>query len=69
MTKRKELVDEAIARGDVDELLSLVESGPCACLGAGNGEPLCRCRMNAQQVLHAVAYAALKRGKLVRLTP
>jgi len=67
MTKREELVSLAIERGDVSELLGLVEFKRCACMGSVDNEPLCRCRMSAKQVRDAVSYYALKRGKLVRL--
>lgn len=64
---RKERVEVAIERGNVAGLLAIAEPGPCACLGARDGEPECVCRMNINQVCEAVSYAALKRGKLVRL--
>lgn len=66
--RRKRSVDEAIARGDVAELLSLVEWGLCGCMGPKYGEPKCRCIMTADQVRAAVSYAALKLGRLVRLS-
>ena len=65
---RKEVVDQAIERGDVAELLALVEFPLCACRGAEGDEPLCRCRMSAKQVRDAVSYYALRHGKLVRLS-
>ncbi len=67
MTKREEMVALAIERGDVSELLGIVEFSACACMGAVDNEPLCRCRMSAKQVRDAVSYYALQRGKLVRL--
>jgi hypothetical protein len=66
-TRRRQQVDGAIARGDVAELLAIIEFGPCACLGARDGEPLCKCKMSARQVRNAVSYAGLRRGRLVRL--
>lgn len=64
---RQERVQAAIDRGDVVELLALVEWQPCACKGARDGESLCSCKMSAKQVRDAVSYAALKHGKLIRL--
>jgi hypothetical protein len=64
---RRERVQQAIDRGDLAELLRLVEFGRCACVGAVDGEPLCRCRMSEKQVRDAVSYAALRRGRLMRL--
>jgi hypothetical protein len=65
---RKDRIDAAIERGDIAELLDIVEFGPCACGGSRDGEPLCVCKMSSKQVRDAVSYAALRRGKLVRLT-
>lgn len=64
---RRDNIAKAIERGDIAELLSIVEFPPCACLGARDGEPLCVCRMSAKQVRDAVSYYALRHGKLVRL--
>lgn len=69
MQTRRGRTESAIARGDAAELLALVEYPPCACRGAEGDEPLCRCEMTAKQVRDAVSYAALKRGRLKRLTP
>jgi hypothetical protein len=65
--QRRQRTEQAIERGDVAELLSIVEFKPCACKGAEADEPLCCCRMSAKQVREAVSYAGLKRGKLVWL--
>jgi hypothetical protein len=48
-------------------LLAIIEFTACACRGARDGEPLCQCKMSAQQVRKAVSYAGLRRGRLVRL--
>lgn len=68
MKSRKELVDEAIQRGDVAELTNLAEGRPCACRGPQGDEPLCPCRMTSREVRNAVSYYALKRGEIKRLT-
>lgn len=67
MTLRKEIVDRAIERGIVEELLELAEGRPCACRGAVDDEPLCFCKMTSKQVRESVSYAALQRGRVVRL--
>lgn len=64
---RQESIARIIAGGDVTALRSIVEGRPCACLGAVDGEELCRCKMNSKQVRDAVSYAGLKLGKLIRL--
>lgn len=66
---RKEHTQAIIDRGDIAELLRLAEGYPCACMGAKDAEPECVCTMNSKQVRDAVSLAALRRGKLVRLTP
>lgn len=65
---RREHIDATIERGDVAELLPLAEGQPCGCRGPREGEPACPCVMTSLQVRNAVSLAALKRGKLVRLT-
>lgn len=67
MTERAEKTKQAIERGEVAELLKLIEFPACACRGAEGDEPLCRCRMTAKQVQDAVSYYALRHGKLIRL--
>jgi hypothetical protein len=64
---RHEIIQLAIERGNIDELLRYAEGYPCACMGAIDGEPLCRCKMNSKQVRNKVSLAALRRGKLVIL--
>lgn len=66
---RHNVVAKAIERGDIAELLQMADGRPCACLGPRDGENLCPCRMTAMEVRNAVSYAALKRGRLVRLAP
>lgn len=66
---RREQTQAAIERGSIPELLRLAEGYECACKGAQDGEPLCFCKMNSQQVRDAVSLAALRRGKVVRLKP
>jgi hypothetical protein len=65
--QRRERIEAVIARGDIAELLRIIEFGPCGCIGARNGEPLCSCRMNSKQIRDAVSYAGLRHGKLIRL--
>jgi hypothetical protein len=65
---RKDDTQRIIDRGDVAELLRLAEGYPCGCMGAKDDEPHCVCSMNSKQVRDAVSLAALKRGKLLRLT-
>ena len=57
----------AVDRGDVVELLRLVDYGPCACMGPINGEPLCPCQMRSDAVRSLVSYAGLKSGRVVRI--
>lgn len=64
---REEDCRDAIERGDISELLMLAQMPRCACKGAVDGEPLCVCKMNSQQVRNAVSLAALRRGQLKRL--
>lgn len=66
MQTRKKMIEEAIARGNVEELLRYAEGYPCACIGARDGEAECICRMNSKQVRASISLAALRRGKLVR---
>lgn len=47
---RSAFVKSAIERGVVSELLEMATGRPCACLGAVDGEPLCRCMMTSRQV-------------------
>jgi hypothetical protein len=68
-TRRRQQIDGAIARGDVAELLAIIEFTACACRGARDGEPLCECKMSAQQVRNAVSYAGLLLGRVIRLRP
>lgn len=57
-------IDSAIASGDVQSLILMIEYGPCGCLGRVDGEPQCRCVMTEHQVRGRVSYAALKRGQI-----
>lgn len=68
MKTRKEICQAVIDHGDIAELLRLAEGYPCACRGAVDNEPECYCQMNSKQVREAVSLAALKHGKLVKLT-
>lgn len=58
-----------IDTNDVDKLKLYIEGNPqgCACTGPVDSEDLCRCRMTSRQVMSAVSYAALRRGKIVKL--
>ena len=67
MQTRREKTEDAIARGDVAELLLLARRPICACVGAVDGETACACEMSSRQVRAAVSLAGLERGRLVRL--
>jgi hypothetical protein len=64
---RQDRVAEAIARGNVTELLAIAEMPRCACQGPRDGEPFCPCQMSSQQVRANISLAALRRGRLLRL--
>lgn len=64
---RKERIDEAIARADLDELSAIVRGRLCACRGLVDGEELCVCEANRRQVMSVYSYPMMRRGKLVRL--
>lgn len=67
MSTRFERIQQLINEGNVEKLWAKVSPGPCACLGPHDNEPLCVCRMTIKQIRDQVSYAALQRGKLVRL--
>lgn len=66
---RREEVQEKINSGDIAELLRIVEYPPCACRGAVDDEPFCRCQMSSLQVRANVSLSGLKRGLLLYLKP
>jgi hypothetical protein len=64
---REPEIERRIAAGDVAWLLRQAEGERCGCLGLENGEPRCPCQMTSLAVRNMVSYAALKRGKIVRI--
>ena len=67
MLTRKERTQQAIERGNIDELLRIAAGYPCACMGPVDGEPECFCKMNSKQVRRAVSLMGLKLGRLIKL--
>ncbi len=60
-------ISDLINADDVQGLLQAIEGHGCACLGPRDGEKLCPCRTNSLYVRGLVSYAALKRGRVVKL--
>ena len=65
--RRQSAIDCRVEAGDLAWLIEQVEFGRCACLGPRNGDPLCPCKMMSKAVRNTVSYAALKRGKILKL--
>jgi hypothetical protein len=65
---RQARVDELVEANEMERLLKMIEWGPCACLGKRpETDPLCNCKMWEKVARETASYAALKRGKIVRL--
>jgi hypothetical protein len=62
-------IERLIAADDAAGILALVPAYRCACLGPREDEPKCPCEMTFDQVRASVSWAALQRGRIVKLKP